>query len=227
MLSRTIKPEEGKPTLNVFGFSSLILNRPINLKAVTEETTTAYILKRKDVLESISKSVLDFESFNELRERMQVMRRVEDIEAPSIRDIERHYLPNIYLLTKKVRYLKQERSNIHRSNRRMNMKVITFKHYQNKTLLIIPHISKEEEYESNCFIDLDDKNISTRKQNFKAHSGKEIDIDQGKVFVNFLKNFNINVIAIDYEKACMKKSYTKRNRAISKRPTTKKIMKEL
>lgn len=66
-LARVIKPEEGKPTLNVYGYSSLILNRHINLKAITEETTTAYILKRKDILESLGKSILDFESFNELR----------------------------------------------------------------------------------------------------------------------------------------------------------------
>lgn len=66
-LGRVIKPEEGKPTLNVYGFSSLILNRSISLKAVTEETTTAYILKRSDILESTTKSILDFESFNELR----------------------------------------------------------------------------------------------------------------------------------------------------------------
>lgn len=60
VLARTIKPSEGNPTLNVFGFSSLILNRAIGLKAVTQETTTAYILKREDLLESISKSAADF-----------------------------------------------------------------------------------------------------------------------------------------------------------------------
>jgi hypothetical protein len=35
-LARVIKPEEGKPTLNVYGYSSLILNRNINLKAITQ-----------------------------------------------------------------------------------------------------------------------------------------------------------------------------------------------
>jgi len=32
---RVIKPSEEKPALNVYGYSSLILNRNINLKAVT------------------------------------------------------------------------------------------------------------------------------------------------------------------------------------------------
>jgi len=53
-----------------------------------------------------------------------------------------------------------------------------------------------------------------------------VEIDQSKAFINFLKNFNVNVVAVDYEKACMKKSYSKRNRAISRRPT-KKMLKEI
>ena len=96
LLCRSIKPEEGKPTLNVFGYSALILNRTLRLRAVTEETTTAYILKRRDLLDSMNKSVLDFESFNELRERMLLMRRVEDIGASAVRDIEPPYLPYRY-----------------------------------------------------------------------------------------------------------------------------------
>jgi len=32
---RVIQPVEGKPTLNVFGYSSLILNQKVDLKAVT------------------------------------------------------------------------------------------------------------------------------------------------------------------------------------------------
>lgn len=59
-LGRVIKPEEGKPTLNVYGYSGVILNRNINLKAITEETTTAYILKRSDLIDSMTKSILDF-----------------------------------------------------------------------------------------------------------------------------------------------------------------------
>jgi hypothetical protein len=79
-------------------------------------------------------------------------------------------MPNIYLLTKKVKYLKQERTLLHRGSRRMNMKVITFKHYQNKTLLMIPHNIQEEDYESNCFIDLEEKGVQQRKSH--GRSGK-------------------------------------------------------
>ena len=63
-LAKIIKMEEGKPTLNVIGYSSLILNRNLQLKYLTEDITTAYILKRSDMLESLGKSLLDFEGFN-------------------------------------------------------------------------------------------------------------------------------------------------------------------
>ena len=35
-IARVIHPEEGKPTLNVYGYSSLIVNKSMNLKAITE-----------------------------------------------------------------------------------------------------------------------------------------------------------------------------------------------
>lgn len=50
---RIIEPIEGKPTLNVFGFSSLILNRDIGVYAHADQITSAYQLKRSDVLECI------------------------------------------------------------------------------------------------------------------------------------------------------------------------------
>jgi len=46
--------------MNVFGYSSLIMNRNIRLKGITKETAVSYVLKRKDVLECIEKSMLDF-----------------------------------------------------------------------------------------------------------------------------------------------------------------------
>lgn len=156
-----------------------------------------------------------------------LMRRVEAVEAPAVRDIERHYMPNIYLLTKKLKYVKQERQAARRTSRRMRMKVITFKHYQNKTLLIIPHSIAEDEYDSNASIDLEDREGPLQARKNARRCGKEVEIDQSKVFMNFLKSFNVGVVAVDYEKACMKKSYSKRNRAISRTPTTKKMIKEM
>lgn len=83
--ARVIKPEEGKPTLNVFGYSAVILNKNMNLKAITQETTTAYILNRSDIIESMGKSILDFESFNQLRQKMQQCVKMEEIEAPALK----------------------------------------------------------------------------------------------------------------------------------------------
>lgn len=57
---KNISPQEGKPTLNVFGYSALILNRNIDLQGITKDTSVIYLLKRKDVLECMDKNMLDF-----------------------------------------------------------------------------------------------------------------------------------------------------------------------
>lgn len=46
--------------MNVFGYSSLILNKNIKLKAITKESAASYVLLRKDILECIDKNMLDF-----------------------------------------------------------------------------------------------------------------------------------------------------------------------
>ena len=63
-LVRNIEPVEGMVTLNVFGYSSLILDKDTQLQAVAKEVSVAYILKLKDMIETIRKYLLDFESFN-------------------------------------------------------------------------------------------------------------------------------------------------------------------
>ena len=50
-------------------------------------------------------------------------------------------------------------------------------------------------------------------------------MDQVKIFENFIKNYNLNSLAVDYERSCMRKSYVKRNKAISKRNSSAKLVK--
>jgi hypothetical protein len=69
-LVKIIEPVEGKPALNVYGFSSLILNRDMDLLAYADEITSGYQLRRSDILECIEKSMIDYEIFHELREKM-------------------------------------------------------------------------------------------------------------------------------------------------------------
>ena len=59
-LVRTIEPIEGKPTLNVIGYSNLILNQNIDICSVANEMTSGYVLRRSDVLECIDKSLIDY-----------------------------------------------------------------------------------------------------------------------------------------------------------------------
>ena len=54
------------------------------------------------MLKSVSKNALDFESVNEIREKMIQSRYLGSIEAPAIIDESFHYIPNIYLLHKKI-----------------------------------------------------------------------------------------------------------------------------
>ena len=57
---REIRPSENSLVMNVYGYSSMIMNRDIRLKAVAKETAVSYVLRRKDILECIDKSLLDF-----------------------------------------------------------------------------------------------------------------------------------------------------------------------
>jgi hypothetical protein len=57
---REIRPSEDSLVMNVYGYSSMIMNRNIRLKAVAKETAVSYVLRRKDILECIDKSLLDF-----------------------------------------------------------------------------------------------------------------------------------------------------------------------
>ena len=57
---REIRPSENSLVMNVYGYSSMIMNRHIRLKAVAKETAVSYVLRRKDILECIDKSLLDF-----------------------------------------------------------------------------------------------------------------------------------------------------------------------
>lgn len=98
---KSIETIEGKPTLNVYGYSSLILNRDIAIFAQAETITSGYELKLSDVLEIISKNMVDYETFHEMRERMLVNPIKEAIEVPILKDYSYHYTPNIFILSKK------------------------------------------------------------------------------------------------------------------------------
>lgn len=56
------------------------------------------------------------------------------MEAPTLKDNEFHFIPNIFLLQKKITYENQERLSYMRSKMRIKMKLITAKNYENKTL---------------------------------------------------------------------------------------------
>lgn len=114
------------------------MNRDIDLEATTKDTSVIYLLKRKDVLECMDKNMLDFEGIAELRERMLQFKNLTLVEAPSMMDIEKHYVPNVFFVNKKKKIIVQERVPAQkRSNRRCRIKVITLKNYQYRTMMCI------------------------------------------------------------------------------------------
>ena len=79
----------------------MIMDRNIALFARAEALTSAYELLASDVLEIISKNMIDYETFHEMREKMLISPIKESIEAPILNDSTFHYTPNIFILSKK------------------------------------------------------------------------------------------------------------------------------
>jgi hypothetical protein len=46
--------------LNVIGYSSLILNRDMDLVSHADEMTSGYVLRRTDLLDAVQKSMIDY-----------------------------------------------------------------------------------------------------------------------------------------------------------------------
>ena len=61
--------------------------------------TSGYVLRMSDVLECIDKSMVDYESFHEMREKMLLYSIKESIEAPTLKDSNYHFTPNIFILS--------------------------------------------------------------------------------------------------------------------------------
>ena len=64
-------------------------------------------------------------------------KNINEAEAPSLRDITMHYIPNIFFVTLKNKKLVQKRTLFKRHNRRSKLKLITLENYKNRTLMYI------------------------------------------------------------------------------------------
>jgi len=150
---------------------------------------------------------------------------MESIEIPSINNVEMHYIPNIHMIIKKMRRDNQSRTGIERGKRKMRKKLITLKHYKNKTLLIIPEKVEEDsvkQFDSIELLNIDEEPVINERQLSRHSKGpKEICLDQYKNFEKFMKRYNLDVISDKYEGYCIKKKYkkdkSKRKLSINKR----------
>ena len=155
---------------------------------------------------------------------MMMYKFLEEVEAPSLKDNEWHYVPNIFLIQKKITYENQIRLSYCRSNMRVRRRIITVKNYENKTLPKIEDekniledemqmVTMEEDFHS--LASFSTKQIE-EQTNYNVLDGDyflgKIEMDHCKVFENFMKGSNLPVVAANYERSCQKKSYRKRIR---------------
>lgn len=151
--------------------------------------------------------------------------RIEEIEAPSIKEQEKHYVPNVFLLLKKIKYETQQRVQAVRSKRRCPCKIVTVHHYQNKTLLMIESNKRidEEDCESAPFIGFNDQEAGTDE--IKKDEKTLLVMDQAAIFENFLKRYNLNKVASDYERFCLRKGYQHRPKGSTLNPKRRMTLK--
>lgn len=186
------------------------MNRDIDLEATTKDTSVIYLLKRKDVLECMDKNMLDFEGIAELRERMLQFKNLTLVEAPSMMDIEKHYVPNVFFVNKKKKIIVQERVPAQkRSNRRCRIKVITLKNYQYRTMMCIDldDSSNQSGYGVKFMggNKTDNENLTNSMKLGFLDDKNQIQedlfiskLDQAKNYENFMKRSNINKIIPKY-----------------------------
>lgn len=72
---------------NVFGYTSIISQRPIRLKATCKETSICYTLSKSDFYECLMESEDDIQRFHELKLDIDLAKIPEEIEAPAIINI--------------------------------------------------------------------------------------------------------------------------------------------
>lgn len=67
-------------------------------------------------MECIDKSMIDYEGFHEMREKMLLLQMKQAIEAPSLKDPSYHFTPNIFILT--CRHSRQSKQNRKKNDRK-------------------------------------------------------------------------------------------------------------
>ena len=87
-------------------------------------------------------------------------------------------------------------------------------------LYIPPAVEEPDEEDFDINIILTNSEKQNKTLGFLSLKGAEsMAMDQAKNFENFLRTFNLSVVAKEYEAACMKRTYLNRYKNASKRIT--------
>lgn len=122
---RTINKEalkdEESVSPNLFGFTSVLLRRRLNLTVVSKEFLVTYELKHKDFEDIVSQSPIDFETVCQLRDYILNTSPVESYEGPELVDPRMHFAPIKQIVVRKSQQrLPQARKYYSRSGNRKN-----------------------------------------------------------------------------------------------------------
>lgn len=142
---------------------------------------------------------------------MLLARNISSVEAPALVDEAFHFIPNIYILHKKVTHQRQERTRYRRRGSRCTLRLITMKHYRHKTMLCIPEPTKVEPDDD--LEELNQQQMELERREAKALNEEAevvLVMDQAKEYERFLKRSNLSVVAQKYEKACLSRRYNRR-----------------
>lgn len=69
-LKEIVKVDKKEISDNIFGYSSIICDKPTNLRAITKDFTVIYNLEKNELLEVVNDDSNDYESFCELKEKI-------------------------------------------------------------------------------------------------------------------------------------------------------------
>ena len=85
----------------MFGYSAIVSERIINLNAKCKQICICYTLKKQDFYEILSDCPEDMQYFHELKNKIDLAKIPEEVEAPFIINIREHYHPiATYILAK-------------------------------------------------------------------------------------------------------------------------------
>jgi hypothetical protein len=96
VINKDLSSDKLSVSSNLFGFTAIVLRRPVNLTAISKEFIVTYELQQKDFDELIRDYLTDYEAVCQLRDNIQNSDLPECYEGPELLDSRFHFVPLKY-----------------------------------------------------------------------------------------------------------------------------------